>query len=233
MALMNLYINTTRNICKVGDHTRRRTEARRTVKLLLAPHDAERIFSDGMVPDHLVSEPMIDRFLEIEPPQARGTIDFDTVIEEIERSYVLGLFFSALSASVVTIERMLNSARIELHSLSSPKIPSLWNKESTNEWRPNIEALASWKYLSETLAKELPEIYQIRCRYLHSGDISTVGADSLRTVRAAYSLLGEIIGFPPRLFRYGNFGIECLDDSDPLVRAFYTPRLTGSSPEVA
>lgn len=84
------------------------------------------------------------------------------------------------------------------------------------------------EYLSEGLAKELPEVYEIRCRYLHSGDISTVAADSLRAVRAAYALLSEIIGFPSRLFRYGNFGIECLDENDPLVRAFYTPLVISS-----
>lgn len=131
MAMMNLYINTTRNMCRMGDEPRRRAEARRTVKLFLVPRDAGMPISNAMVPDHLVSEAMIDRFLEIEPPQVRGTTDFDAIIEEIERAYVLGAFFSALSVSVVTIERMLNTARIELHKLSSPKLPKLWNRQST------------------------------------------------------------------------------------------------------
>ena len=64
-----------------------------------------------MVPDYMINDSMIDRYLAIEPPQQRSTTDFDMIVEEIERSYVLGFFFSALSASVVTIERMLNTAR--------------------------------------------------------------------------------------------------------------------------
>jgi hypothetical protein len=139
------------------------------------------------------------------------------------------MFLSALSASVVATERMLNTARIEVHKLVLPKKERAGGKGPTNEWQPNIDALAEWKYLSTELAEELSRLYELRCRYLHSGDISTVAADSLLAVKAAYRLLGEIIGFPPRLFRYGTFGIECLDDSDPLVKVFYTAKVAGAA----
>jgi hypothetical protein len=181
-----------------------------------------------MVPDHLVSDSMVDRFLEIEPPTLRATGEFDTVIEEIERTYVLGALFSALSASVVTTERILNTARIELHKLVRPKIKQLWGKAATNDWHPNIEALAKWKYLSEDLANELCAVYQIRCAYLHSGDTATVATDSLRSIKATYRLLSEIIGFPPRLFKVGSV-VECLDPTDPLVQVFYKPCVSTSA----
>jgi hypothetical protein len=220
--LMNLYVNTTRNMCKlIGDDSRRRSEARRTVKLFLAPRDAS--MSDAMVPDYMVSDSMVDRYLAIEPPVMRGTTEFDLIIEEIERSYVLGLFFSALSGAVVTTERLLNTARIRLHEHVSPKVKELWKKDSTNDWQPNINALLNWKYLSTELAEELPRVYEIRCRYLHSGVVSTVERDSLRAIRAAYHLLNEFIGFPARLFKLGDFCVECLNPGDPLVRAFYAP----------
>lgn len=117
-----------------------------------------------MVPDFLVNEPMVDRFFAIEPPNLRSTTEFDTIIEEIERTYVLGLYFSALAASVVVIERLLNTARIELHQFVSEKKKELWDKGPTNSWQPNIDALAEWKYVSTELAKELTELYEIRCR---------------------------------------------------------------------
>ncbi len=63
------------------DEARRRAEARRNVKMFLIPRDASG--SDSMVPDYLVSESMIDRYLAIEPPQFRGTTEFDATIEEI------------------------------------------------------------------------------------------------------------------------------------------------------
>jgi hypothetical protein len=218
--LMNIYLNTTRNALRISDEERRRAETLRTAKLLLATNAAVGV-SDDMVPDYLVNDGMIDRFLAIEPPPMRGTVEFDSIIEEIERSYVMGLFFSALSASVVTIERMLNTARIQLHEHSAPKLPKLWGKGSTNEWQPNIDALATWKYISAELAEELTDLYAVRCQYLHTGDISTVRDDSLRAVRAAYRLLNELIGFPPRLFRHGNGGIECIDPNDAVARIFY------------
>lgn len=216
--MMKVFLNATRNACRFGDAVRRRAEARRTVKLFLVPRDAS--MSDNMVPDYLVTESMIDRFLEIEPPPIRATAEFDAIIEEIERTYVLGAFFSALSASVVTTERMLNTARIELHKLVTPKIKHLWGKAATNDWQPNIDALAKWKYLGGDLANELSAVYELRCRYLHSGDIATVAPDSLRSIRATYCLLSELIGFPSRLFKVGSV-IECLDSGDPLIQVFY------------
>jgi hypothetical protein len=227
-SFMKAHINATRNGCRFWDEMQQRAEARRHLKLFLAPRDAA--MSDAMVPDYLVSESMIDRYFAIEPPLMRSTTEFDPIIGEIETAYVLGLFFSALSASVVTIERLLNTARIELHQHVSPKIKALWNKDSTNDWQPNIDALSSWKYVSDELAEELPKIYGIRCHYLHSGDIATVEVDSLQAVRAAYRLLNELIGFPSRLFRLGTSGgWECLDPQDPLVRVFYTPNAVQES----
>jgi hypothetical protein len=87
-ALLNMYVNTLRNACRVGDETGRRAEARRTVKLFLASNAAMPT-SDSMVPDYLVNGAMIDRFFAIEPPQFRGATQFDSIIEEIERAYVL------------------------------------------------------------------------------------------------------------------------------------------------
>jgi hypothetical protein len=136
--------------------------------------------SDAMVPDHLVTDSMIERFLAIDPPQFRALADFDQIIDEIERSYVLGLFFVALSASVVSIERLLNTARIEIHKYIAVKIPELETKGPLNKWQPNIKALVEWGYLSDGLAQELSDLYSLRCRYLHSGGIMTVEADSLK-----------------------------------------------------
>ena len=45
-----------------------RGEARRDVKMLLVPADRPQTISDRMIPDYLVSESMIDRYLEITPP---------------------------------------------------------------------------------------------------------------------------------------------------------------------
>ena len=71
-------------------------------------------------------------------------------------------------------------------------------------------------------------LFDVRCQYLHTGDLSTVVDHSLRAVNAAYRLLNELIGFPSRLFKYGTFGMECLDPTDPLVKIFYVVQNTGA-----
>jgi len=46
----------------------------------------------------------------------------------IERTYVLGFFFAALSASVVILKRLLKHARIEIHKYIAAKISELEKK---------------------------------------------------------------------------------------------------------
>ncbi len=41
--------------------------------------------------------------------------------------------------------------------MTTPKVKHLWNKGSTNDWQPNIDALVGWKYLSDDLAKNYPK----------------------------------------------------------------------------
>ncbi len=188
--------------------------------MFILPQPLAAPMSDADVPDRLVSDQMADRYMALVPPIASVIPEFQTIISEIERAYVLGLFFSALSASCVAIERMLNVARIELHPYY-PKIKSLWDKGPSNAWGENIEALRKWGYLDDAFARELTEIYDgIRCRYLHSGPIGDMEADALRSATAAYKLVGTFLGFPPSLFRITS-QIECLDQSHPLFVAFY------------
>lgn len=198
-------------------------EARRSVRLFHVPNDAGIAVLDSMVPEFLVTDSMVRRYLEIRPPQFRVTASFDRIIDEIERAYVLGYYFSALAASVVTIERMLNEARIKLHQ-HAPKIGKLWDKGPTNAWQDNIEALVCWGYLPADVADELSAIYEIRRKYLHSDPIDALEAESRRCVDAAFRVLTEFIGFPERVFRIGST-IECLNPSDPLVQVFYKPAM--------
>jgi hypothetical protein len=220
-----IYLNTNGNIRYFEDPTFRDSEARKRIKFFLAPDDADVIVSDEMVPDYLVSDSMVERFLSVEPPLMRSILEFDTIIKEIERAYVLGAFVSAVSNSVVTIERLLNVARIELHHHASPKIKKLWGKGPSNAWQENIDALLQWGFIGDDLAKELSALYEIRCQYLHSSSLANLEADALRCVRGAYAFLKQIIGFPDHLFAMNNGAIECLDMNSPLFKVFYAPSI--------
>jgi hypothetical protein len=64
--------NTTRGAIKGNsDEVFRRTEAGRHVRLMLAPRDAGQVIWDSMIPDYLVTEEMVDRFLAIDPSELR------------------------------------------------------------------------------------------------------------------------------------------------------------------
>lgn len=222
--MLTIDVNFTRNAVKIrSDEASKRSEARNIIKLFLA---IDTSMADRDIPDYLVSELMVDRFLAIEPPQFCALTEFHQIIREIERAYVFGLFFSALASAVVTIERVLNMARIAVHKDMTPKFKDLWNKDAIRDWDPNIEALVTWKYLSDDLGKELSDLYKsVRCHYLHSQPITTLEQDCLRAIKAAYRLLDEILGLPARLFKIGS-EITVLMPGDPLVRAFYMPHAT-------
>lgn len=200
-------------------------EARRQTKLQLLRVVAPGFHSDAEVPDSLIDDEAVRRYLELTPPPAAIIPDFQLIIGEIEASYILGLFFAAGSAACVSIERMLNLARIRLHA-HHPKIPALWEKGPLNSWAENIDALHSWAYLDSAFAQELKVIYKnIRNPYLHSGTITDAQGDAKRSVESAYKLIGTFLGFPPDLFRIGP-GIECLNPTDPRYIEFYRSSLT-------
>jgi hypothetical protein len=140
--LINIFLNTNR---MPGPESFRRAEARRSVRLFALPTEFEGMMTDDQVPDHLVSEDMVDRYLALAPPNISVIPEFQSVITEIEKAYVRGLFFSTVASACVAIERMLNVARIELHA-HHPKIKELWGKGASNSWAPNIAALQSWRY---------------------------------------------------------------------------------------
>ncbi len=203
----------------------------REVKMFVVPRILEHGIFDTNIPEVLVSEEMAERYLEIIPPVFSLIPDYQEVIQEIEQSYIIGNDFSALSASCVVIERLLNQARIALHKHhKNLVIKELWGKDSTNEWYPNIDALRKWGYLDDALASELSDIYRnVRCRYLHSGPIQCLRNDALRTVAAAYKLMTILIGFPEDLFSWKGGGPACKNEADPRFLEFYKPYMQDES----
>jgi hypothetical protein len=221
----NIRINFTRNSVRhIADPDVKRAMARSHVKLFLAPADTDQLISEAAVPDYLVTDAMIDRYLIIEPPQAAVVPQFDPIINEIERAYVFGLFFSALSAASVATERTLNLLRITLHSFHPGTATELEGVGPIENWKKNIDALVEWGYLrDDEFTATLRKQYRIRSKYLHNGPLDDLPADTLTSINVAYELLKRTLAFPDSLFSFANGGINCKDPSHPLFIAFYKP----------
>lgn len=222
-----LFLNLTRNPILVMPPVFRKAAAIKEVKMLVVPKALRQGIFDSDISDKLVSEEMAERYLEITPPLFSLIPDYHSIINEIEQSYVIGNDFSALSASCVVIERLLNQARITLHKHHKDKVvKKLWKKDSINEWYPNISALKEWGYLDDAFASELSDIYRdVRCRYLHCGEILCLRHDALRTITAAYKLMIIFIGFPEDLFSWTGGSPACKNEADPRFLEFYKPYL--------
>lgn len=223
--LTSIFLNCGRNIILSMPPPAQKAAAMKDAKMLIIAKALKRGVFDYDIPDKLVSEEMAERYLEITPPAFSLIPDYQLVINEIEQSYVIGNDFSALSASCVVIERLLNKARMDLHKHHKDKVvKGLWNKDAVNEWYPNIDALKKWGYLDEAFASELSSVYcNIRCRYLHSGKIECLRDDALRAITAAYQLMTIFIGFPPDLFSWINGSPACKNEADPRFLEFYKP----------
>jgi len=217
-----VFLNCTRNAILNMPLAIRKTMALKEVKMFVVSKALKCGIFDNDIPDKLVSEEMAERYLEITPPVFSLIIpDYQSIADEIEQSYVIGNDFSALSASCVVIERLLNKARIDLHEHHKDKaVKELWNKGPKDDWPSNINALKEWGYLDSAFAPELSDIYkEIRCRYLHSREIQNMRHDALRAITAAYKLMKIFIGFPEDIFD----GVTCKDEADPRFLAFYKP----------
>jgi len=215
-------LNLTRNSTRHMPEPVRSIAARSHVKLFHAPRDGDDLISESMIPDVLVTDAMVQRYLEIEPPGFCVPPEFQTIIDEIERAYVFGHYFSALSAACVMIERLLNMLRIGLHPFHPGTAQSVLGKGPTPNWKENIDALVEWKYLddADTFTQQLRAHYFTRSKYLHSGPLTDLTTDTLTSIRLGYELLRRFLGFPPPLFKLGT-GLECTDWSHPLAQAFY------------
>ncbi len=221
--LIKIFLNCGRNAVLSMPSAVRKAAAMQEVKMLVVPKALRRGIFDKDISDKLVSEEMAERYLEINPPVFSLIPDYQLVINEIEQSYVIGNDFSALSASCVVIERLLNQARIDLHK-HHKVIKKLWGKGPTNEWYPNIDALKEWGYLDDTFASELSDIYrEVRCRYLHCGEIKCLRHDAQRTIAAAYKLMTIFIGFPKDLFSWTGGSPACKNEADSRYLEFYKP----------
>jgi hypothetical protein len=220
------FLNCTRNAILGMPPVFRKAAAMKEVKMFVVPKSLRQGIFDSDISGKLVSEEMAERYLEVTPPVFSLIIpDYQSIVEEIEQSYVIGNDFSAISASCVVIERLLNQARIALHKHHKDKaVKKLWNKEAVNEWYPNIDALKEWDYLDDTFASELCDIYQdLRCRYLHCGKIQSLRNDARKAVAAAYRLMTIFIGFPEDLFSWVEGRPFCKNENDPRFVEFYKP----------
>lgn len=218
-----VFLNCTRNAILGMPPVFRKAAAIKEVKMFVVPKALRQGIFDSDISDKLVSEEMAERYLEINPPVFSLIPDYQLVINEIEQSYVIGNDFSALSASCVVIERLLNQARIALHK-HHKVIKKLWDKGPKNEWYPNIDALKEWGYLDDTFASELSDMYrEVRCRYLHCGEIQNLRNDARRTIAAAYRLMTIFIGFPEDLFSWTGGLPACKNETDPRFLEFYKP----------
>lgn len=221
--LIPVFLNCTRNAILAMPPAVRKAKAMREVKMFVVPKALRSGIFDNDIPDKLVSEEMAERYLEINPPVFSLIPDYQLVINEIEQSYVIGNDFSALSASCAVIERLLNQARIALHK-HNKVIKKLWDKGPTNERYPNIDALKEWDYLDDAFASELSNMYrEVRCRYLHCGEIQSLRNDARRAVEAAYRLMKIFIGFPEDLFSWVGGVPSCKNENDPRFIEFYKP----------
>jgi hypothetical protein len=221
--MIDVFLNCGRNAILAMPLAIRKTMAMEEVKMFVVPKALKRGILDKDIPSVLVSEEMAERYLEITPPVVSLIPDYQLIINEIEQSYVIGNDFSSLSASCVVIERLLNRARIDLHK-HHKVIKKLRNKGPKNDWPSNIKALKEWGYLDDAFASELSDIYvEIRCRYLHSGEIRNIRHDALRAIAAAYKLMKIFIGFPDDLFSWINGSPACKNEADPRFLEFYKP----------
>jgi hypothetical protein len=221
--LIPIFLKCGRNAVLAMPPVLRKAVAMNEVKMFIVPKALRQGISDRDISDKLVSEEMAERYLEVTPPMFSLIPDYQLIINEIDQSYVIGNDFSALSASCVVIERLLNQARIALHK-HHKVIKKLWDKGPSNEWYPNIDALKEWGYLDDDFATELSDIYrEVRCRYLHCGEIHNMRQDTLRVITAAYKLMTIFLGFPEDLFSWTGGTPTCKNENDPRFLEFYKP----------
>jgi len=162
-----------------------------------------RFFIDGIrnigdqrkIADHVASrygnigiEEKLERYLSFRPPPFRIITQYHDLLQEIEDSYVYGLYYPTLTSSCCLGERIFNILIIRLRDYykTTKHYKHVYQKDSFDDWDKSIEILCDWKVITSADVKtKYKKLAKIRHNVIHFNrleDIETKALDALTII---------------------------------------------------
>lgn len=115
-------------------------------------------------------EDKLKRYLSFKPSSLAIIGEYHDLLQEIDDSYILGLYYPALTASCCLGERIFNILILRLmdYHKTSQYYKNIYSKESLTDWTSSINILRDWKVIdSEDISSKYLKLEEIRHGIIH------------------------------------------------------------------
>lgn len=134
-------------------------------------------------------EEKLKRYLSFKPPPLRIITEYHDLLQEIEDSYIYGLYYPTLTSSCCLGERIFNILILKLKDYykENQYYKHIYQKESFDNWDKAIEILGDWKVITpEDIKIKYKELAEIRQCVIHFNKLDDVEKKALEALKIIY-----------------------------------------------
>jgi len=132
-----------------------------------------------------------ERYLSFRPPSLRIITQYHELLQEIEDSYVYGLFYPTLTSSCCLGERIFNILILRLRDYykRSRHYKRIYRKESFDDWERSVGILSDWKVINSTdVKREYKKLARIRRDVIHFNTLEDIQGKALDALKAVHDI---------------------------------------------
>jgi|SRR3989338_4720941 len=170
------------------------------------------------------------RYMSFKPPSLRVITEYHDLLQEIEDSYIYGLYYPALTSSCCLGERIFNILILKLRDYykTSEHYRHIYQKESFNDWSKSIGILCDWKVIaSDDIKIKYEELRDIRHEVIHFNKLEDIEARAINALRIIYDITTYFFAVGHRDDIYfwtpGEIYIKKDAERNPFVREMIIP----------
>jgi hypothetical protein len=181
-------------------------------------------------------EEKFKRYMSFKPPSLRVITEYHDLLQEIEDSFVYGLYYPALTSSCCLGERIFNILLIRLRDYykTSEHYKHIYRKESFDDWSKSVKILCDWNVIaSDDIKTKYAELEGIRHEVIHFNRLEDIEAKSINALRIIYDITTYFFAVGHRDDIYfwapGEIYVKKIAEQNPFVREMIIPHciLTG------
>mgnify|MGYP001599004465 FL=1 len=174
--------------------------------------------------------------MSFKPPPLRVITEYHDLLQEIEDSFMYGLYYPALTSSCCLGERIFNILILRLRDYykTSEHYKRIYRKESFDDWSKSVGILWDWRVIaSDDIKIKYEELKSIRHEVIHFNKLEDIEAKALNALRIIYDITTYFFAVGHRDDIYfwtpGEIYVKKVAEQNPFVREMIIPHciLTG------
>lgn len=170
------------------------------------------------------------RYMSFKPPSLRMITEYHELLQEIEDSYVYGLYYPSLTSACCLGERIFNILILRLRNYykNSEHYKQIYQKESFNDWTKSIEILSDWKVIdSDEIKAKYEELREIRHGVIHFNKLEDIEGKAINALNIIYDITAYFFAVGNRKDIYfwcsGEIYIKKEAEQTPFVKEMILP----------